>query len=636
MVHENGGDFDRLLEVSKKRKEWATLPATDKLAILEEIYAIITKEMEFGEWQDIGKATAEMMGFDTTNTAEGKAEATSQTFLLAMVAKDEIEHLLFAYRVRAGITKPPKQLTKGNYETRTAINGQVVLKTFPILPMDKMGIAPHIHGEVWMDPSKIRDESEVEAFAFDKAWGEDAADVKEGGLEVVLGAGNYNALTFSDVAQAMFVRNYVVYLKQHPLRNFVNSLLKRIFAPLIARGYLALEDHTTNERCAALVYHPTVDALHITGGKPTHDLLVWGADPKERERNLRENTPKIKAVTSELGAVSPWVVVPGKYKPKELKTQASIIAMFVHNNASCNCNAVKCIVVAEEWDQKEEFLRLVEDALSNHPLPVPYYPNIEERWKAFCDQYPNGKKIGSKTGMGIGERNLTAGGLNTGKPFLLPYLKIEARVDLGSPAGKEAASNEFAFKNEPFAPVFTVATLQGTSQTDLMQFAKTSSTFCNDYLFGTLSGAITTPPSLLKDDSVQTLIAEMKYGTVGVNNWNGFGYVLRNSGMWGAFPGETLDNVQSGIGKIGNSLAVPYFQKMVFVAPITHPNNFFLSTDFDAERRRFEAISKFFLYKGVGNLIDLLSAVTGVNLKIVGLALSSAAAAGLAGYYLSQ
>lgn len=335
---ENGSNLESLSAVSEKKREWALLPVTEKLAVLEEILSILTKEIEFGEWKDVGKATAEMMGYPE-NTAEGRAEAAAQTFLLAVVAKDEIEHLLFAYRVRAGIAKPPKQLTKGNFRTRRAINGQVVVETFPILPVDKMGIAPHIRGEVWMDPTKIRDESEVEAFSFEKAWGDEhAADKQEGGLAVVLGAGNYNALTVSDVAQAMFVRNYVVYLKQHPLRKFVTPFLKRIFAPLMERGYLAMEDHTTNERVAALVYHPSVDALHITGGKQTHDLLVWGADPSERKRNIQNNTPRIKNVTSELGAVSPWVVVPGKYTPKQLETQASIIAMFGTQPEKSHCS----------------------------------------------------------------------------------------------------------------------------------------------------------------------------------------------------------------------------------------------------------------------------------------------------------
>ena len=307
---------------------------------------------------------------------------------------------------------------------------------------------------------------------------------------------------------------------------------------------------------------------------------------------------------------------------------------LVHTNASCNCNAPKCIVVADEWDQKDEYIQIVEDELANHGLPVAYYPNTEQRWEKFSKQYPDCKKIESNTGMGIAERKLSGGGLNE-KPLLLPYLKMETKVDLESIAGRVAASKESAFTTEPFAPVFTVVTLEGTSQNSLMQFAKTASTFCNDYLYGTLSGAITTPPSLLEDESVQTLIAEMKYGTIAVNNWSGFGYVMRHAGMWGSFPGETLNAVESGIGKVGNTLAIPHFEKFVVVSPITHMNNMKLEDDYPAEKRKMEAVGKYFLYGGIGHFIELISAATGVELLKVGLVCTSVAVAGFAYFFQS-
>eukprot|EP00536_Pseudo-nitzschia_multiseries_P003183 jgi/Psemu1/322904/estExt_fgenesh1_pg.C_470030 len=624
---ETNEDFGRLLEVSNKRAEWADLTVADKLDILKEVHHIVTKELTFEAWQEFGKASAEMMGYDPINTEEGGFEAAQQATVMALTAKDKIEGLISVYEIRAGLVKPPKEFTKGNAETRTAINGQVVVKTFPVMPRDKAGFFNHVRVESWLDQSKVQDESQVEVFAFDKAWEHSAGD--KGGLMIVLGAGNQSMLTFVDILDAMYTRNYVVYLKQHPIRTFVNDILERIFAPLISRGYLAIETHTTNERCAALVYHSAVDALHITGGKATHDLLVWGSDPKEREQNLKENTPKVKSVTSELGAVSPWVVVPGKFTKKELESQARLVAAFIYANASCNCNAPKCVVVADEWDQKEEFLKCVDESMENHPLPVAYYPNTEQRWKKFSEQYPDAKKIESKTGMGIEERKLSAGGVNK-KPLLLPYLKIETVVDLESDDGREAASNEVAFTNEPFAPVITVATLEGTSQNNLMKFATTASTFCNDYLYGTLSGTITTPPSLLEEDSVQTLIAEMKYGCIGVNNWGGYNYVTHQTGMWGAFPGETPDAVQSGIGRVGNTIALAHLEKAVLISPVTHASNITLNDNFKQEKRKMKAIAKYVLYERVGDLVELISAVTGVDLVKVGMVCASVAVVGCA------
>jgi hypothetical protein len=383
------------------------------------------------------------------------------------------------------------------------------------------------------------------------------------------------------------------------------------------------------------VYHPDVTAVHLTGGKATHDLLVWGADPKEREKNLKAQTPKLKSmVTSELGAVSPWVVVPGTYTEVELKTQAKIIAWAVHANASCNCNSPKCIVVADGWQQKDEFIKIIEDSLTNHPLPAAYYPGIEKRWQGFADQYPDAKKIDTATGLGVEERRLSPAKFAE-KALLLPYLAITVDVDLSTPAGKQAASQEFAFKNEPFAPMFTVATLQGMPQDDTMKFCSTAATFCNDYLFGTLSGSITTPPSLLKSDGVQTLIAEMKYGSLGVNTWGGMNYVNQGEGMWGAFPGEKLDSVQSGLGRIGNMMAMPNYEKFVCYAPIVHQNHPSLKPDFKKEQRILEALNRFTLRGSITNLVKLVAAATGVNLTSVVVTSMSLMAAGVA-YMLTK
>ena len=185
--------------------------------------------------------------------------------------------------------------------------------------------------------------------------------------------------------------------------------------------------------------------------------------------------------------------------------------------------------MADEWDQKDEFLKIIEDELANYPLPVPYYPNVQKRWEAFAAQYPDCEKIGSEIGKGVKERNLSAGGVND-KPFLLPYLKIEVAVDLDTTSGKEDASNEYVFKNEPFAPVVTFVTLRGTSQENIVKFSERASTLCNNYLFGSLSASITVPPSIMEHDGVQQLIADMKYGSIAINNYSGMAYGIVSKG----------------------------------------------------------------------------------------------------------
>ena len=65
----------------------------------------------------------------------------------------------------------------------------------------------------------------------------------------------------------------------------------------------------------------------------------------------------------------------------------------------------------------------------------------------------------------------------------------------------------------------------------------------------------------------------------------------------------------SGIGKIGNLMAVPYFQKFVLTGPITSANNFSLKADLKKEQRLYEAVSKLQLNESVWNLFKLLYVV---------------------------
>jgi hypothetical protein len=598
-------DFDRLLKVSAKRKDWATLLLEDKLALLEEMYTTMTKEMTYEDYKQNGREGATMMGFDVS-TVEGDYEAEAQTFVWFLILLKQLKDMIFTYKVLTGKEKPPKILTKDNLQTRRAVNGQIVLETLPSFPSDTGGFSflAGAKGEVWMDPKKIQDESQIETFNKDMAW-KDAAG-EGGGLMILLGAGNQVSLTAVDILQGLFIRNCVVYLKQHPLRDYANKLLAKMFGPLIDKGYLDMELHTSNERVLALIHHADVTAVHLTGGKKTHDLLVFGTDANEREKNMKNKTPKLKAtVTSELGAVSPWIVVPGRYTPQEMENQGKYVASLVHANASCNCNSPKMICVAEEWEQREEFLKVIEQSLAKHTLPVAYYPGIQERWQSFAKEYPNAKKIDSTTGLGIEERHLSPAKFSD-KPLLLPYLQISVDVDLDTSLGRAKASKEYAFQNEPFSPIYTVATLKGTSQSNLVTFGEKVATFCNDYLYGTLSGSMTCPPHLLDDSAVHKLVADLKYGSFGINIWGGLGYIGQSTGQWGAYPGETLDAVESGIGTIGNLMAVPHFQKFVLTGQITGTSNLALKDDLKKEQRLFEAVSKLQLNESVWNLIKLL------------------------------
>ncbi len=114
-----------------------------------------------------------------------------------------------------------------------------------------------------------------------------------------------------------------------------------------------------------------------------------GARPGEdRERRKRENDPVLKKpITSELGNVSPWIIVPGPYSESQLRFQAENVAASIVNNASFNCVATKMIVTWKDWPQREQFLDLVEEVLSRvPPRKSPTTPGARDRFEKFHRQ----------------------------------------------------------------------------------------------------------------------------------------------------------------------------------------------------------------------------------------------------------
>ena len=61
-------------------------------------------------------------------------------------------------------------------------------------------------------------------------------------------------------------------------------------------------------------------------------------------------------------------------------------------------------------------------------------------------------------------------------------------------------------------------------------------------------------------------MAHLRYGTIAINAWTGVGF-LSAAAPWGAFPGHTRDNVQSGIGVVHNALLLDDVERTVVRGP---------------------------------------------------------------------
>jgi aldehyde dehydrogenase (NAD(P)+) len=67
-------------------------------------------------------------------------------------------------------------------------------------------------------------------------------------------------------------------------------------------------------------------------------------------------------------------------------------------------------------------------------------------------------------------------------------------------------------------------------------------------------------------DGFDNAIARLEYGAIAINSWTGLAY-LTAAASWGAFPGHTIDDVQSGIGVVHNALLIDSTERTVVRGP---------------------------------------------------------------------
>lgn len=365
-----------------------------------------------------------------------------------------------------------------------------------------------------------------------------------GGTSLILGAGNVSSIPPMDVLYKMFAENSTCVLKMNPVNEWLGPILEKALGPLITMGYLRIV-YGGAEEGSYLCEHPGVDSVHITGSDRTHDLIVWGPSGPERDRRKDAKDPLlVKPITSELGNVSPVVIVPGPYTDDQLWFQARNVASMVGNNGSFNCNAAKVLVTSKQWPQRDKFLAMVAKALSAVPPRVAYYPGARQRWDASFQKHPEGERLAlDQTGADA-----------------LSWLFIR-NVDPTNP-------DEALFREEPFCAVLSETALSAAEPAD---FIRQAATFCNDRLWGTLNATIIVHPKTEKDPAasheLEQAILNLRYGTVAINHWPGLAYGMV-SPPWGGHPSATLEDVQSGIGWVHNTYLLRNIEKSVLRGPL--------------------------------------------------------------------
>lgn len=374
----------------------------------------------------------------------------------------------------------------------------------------------------------------------------------EGSLAAVLGAGNVASIPALDLLHECFVAGRACVLKMSPVNAYLGPAFEHVFEPISALGGLSVV-YGGVEAGKALLGSPHVDHVHMTGSIETHDAIVWGPSGSERAARLRARQPLLrKNITSELGNISPVVVVPGRYTERELSDVAEGIAGMLFNNASFNCNAAKLLVVPSHL--AHAITTRLQRLFSEQPPRAAYYPGASQRYAELTRRPREGRIWAPPAGEGQ-----------------LPWTLL---LDLSPDSDAES------FQLEPFCPLLSVVELD---ESDPEAFLERAVHFLNAKVWGTLSAMLFSPSSSEGDARIEAALGravdQLRYGTVAVNYWPAIGYGT-GTPPWGGHPSSSLQDAQSGIGFVHNALMLEDIQKVVlrgplrsFPKPIYHPSH---------------------------------------------------------------
>jgi acyl-CoA reductase-like NAD-dependent aldehyde dehydrogenase len=410
-------------------------------------------------------------------------------------------------------------------------DGRVAVEVFPRTTIDKLTFAG-FRAEIWMQEGVHR------LNLFDRTAEFYRRDAPEGAVALVLGAGNVASIGPLDVVHKLFVEGQVCLLKMNPVNAYLGPYIEETFAELIRDGFVRVV-YGGADVGAYLCQHPDVDEIHITGSDRTHDIIVFGPGPEGAERKAKNAPVNTKRITSELGNVTPVIVVPGHWTEDELRFQAENVATQIANNASFNCNAAKVLVMETDWPQKRAFLDMLRAVLATLPPRLAYYPGARGRYDQFTEAHPEHEPIGSA------------------REGCIPWTFIS-----GVPATR---TDDVCFRTESFCAVFSQTDLEGATPE---AFLANAVTFCNETLWGTLAASIIVHPKTEArlGAALEQAIADLRYGSVVINHWPGLCYGL-GATAWGAYPGHTADDIQSGVGAVHNAMLFDKPQKSVIYGP---------------------------------------------------------------------
>jgi aldehyde dehydrogenase (NAD(P)+) len=503
-----------LATLAEHKTVWARLPIKDKIQYLIEVQQATLGNAQ--RWAD----------------AETKAK---QLHVGSPLVGAEA-WLAGPYGLMAWLSASIKTLTALNtgadlldhVKLHRGVDGKLVARVLPFDMYEEL-LFHGITADVWMQEGVTEQNLRENMASFYRR------EDPDGELALVLGAGNVSAIVPLDILDRMINCGEVVICKMNPVNEYLGPIFENIFAQLVRDGYLAFV-YGAGDVGAYLTRHDAVQAIHITGSAHTHDLIVYGPGEEGQRRKAADDRVVDKPINSELGGVGATIVLPGPWTEADFGFQAEHVVTQKLHNAGHNCVASQVLVLPADWDGSSRMVDEVRRRLEASEPRVAYYPGTEERLSALQQAEPATQELGG----------------NAKRLFA---------------ADVDAAVDHYGFRTEFFAPAMVTTSLPG----DAGQFLQRAVDFCNDRLYGTLSVNLIVHPKTRRrlGADFDRAIAALRYGGIGINVWVGAAFLLPRA-AWGAYPGHSYTDVQSGIGVVHNALMFDKPLKTVVSAPF-HP-----------------------------------------------------------------
>jgi aldehyde dehydrogenase (NAD(P)+) len=500
-----------LAALDARKTEWARLPIRDKIGHLKQVRQLALTHAQ--RWAD----------------AETKAkQLTPGSPLIGAEAWIAGPYGLSSWltaSIQTLITLDQGGDLLAHVKTRRSADGTLTAQVLPADTYERL-LFHGVTAEVWMQDGITEQNLRQHMAGFYRQPNPDGA------LALVLGAGNVSAIVPLDILDRMINCGQVVICKMNPVNDYLGPIFEDIFATLIRDGYLTFV-YGGGDAGEYLTRHEAVQAIHITGSAATHDLIVYGPGEEGHRRKKADDRAVEKPINSELGGVGATIVLPGPWTDADFRYQAEHVATQKLHNSGHNCVASQVLILPADWDGHDTMLKEVRRQLDQAEDRTAYYPGTDQRLAALQHAAPDAEIL-----AGDAKRLFVT--------------------------GADPAHDHYGFRTEFFGPAMVTTSLPG----DARQYIRRAVQFCNDRLSGTLSVNLIIHPATRKQlgTDFDRAIADLHYGGIGINAWVGAAFLLPRA-AWGAYPGHTYTDVQSGIGTVHNALMFDKPLKTVVSAP---------------------------------------------------------------------